>query len=241
VAAQVIDRARSGQPIPPWLDQQLSVVQSRACAAAGDIQAALAAAGRAGAEDSPEAAVALGHAWAAAGDSDAAARALAPAVAAREIPDRVRLYAWLADARLAYTSGDRAHGHRSLAAALRLAEAEQLRLPFVLERSWISPVLRQDPELAEAHRRLFTAPGHAQSPAPAINLDQAQALPAEPLSDREREVLRHISGMLSTAEVASEMYISVNTVKTHLRTIYRKLAATHRGEAVRRARQLELI
>jgi LuxR family transcriptional regulator, maltose regulon positive regulatory protein len=66
-------------------------------------------------------------------------------------------------------------------------------------------------------------------------------LPAEPLSDREREVLRHISGMLSTAEVASEMYISVNTVKTHLRAIYRKLAAAHRGEAVRRARQLELI
>ena len=54
-------------------------------------------------------------------------------------------------------------------------------------------------------------------------------------------MLRHISGMLSTAEVASEMYISVNTVKTHLRTIYRKLAASHRGEAVRRARQLELI
>ena len=34
----------------------------------------------------------------------------------------------------------------------------------------------------------------------------------------------HLSGMLSTAEVASEMYISVNTVKTHLKNIYRKLA-----------------
>ena len=63
----------------------------------------------------------------------------------------------------------------------------------------------------------------------------------EPLSDREREVLRHLSGLLNTAEIASEMYISVNTVKTHLRNIYRKLAAAHRGEAVRRARQLELI
>jgi LuxR family maltose regulon positive regulatory protein len=241
VAAQVIDRARSGRPISPWLDQKLSVIQSRACAAAGDIQAAVAAAGRAGPQDSPQAAVALAHARAAAGDGDAAARALAPALAARGVPDRVRLDAWLADARLGYASGDRARGHRSLAAALRLAGPEQLRLPFVLERSWISPVLRQDPELAEAHRRLFTAPGHAPSPAPATAADQAPVLPAEPLSDREREVLRHISGMLSTAEVASEMYISVNTVKTHLRTIYRKLAATHRGEAVRRARQLELI
>ena len=240
VAAQVITRARSGRPIPAWLDQQLSMIQSRACAAAGDIPAALAAAGRAGSEDSPEAAVALAHAWAVAGDSDAAARALAPVLAADGIPDRVRLNAWLADARLGYGSGDRARGHRSLAAALRLAEPEQLRLPFVLERGWITPVLRQDPELADAHRRLLPALGPAQ-PVPAIGPDQAPVLPAEPLSDREREVLRHISGMLSTAEVASEMYISVNTVKTHLRAIYRKLAAAHRGEAVRRARQLELI
>jgi LuxR family maltose regulon positive regulatory protein len=47
--------------------------------------------------------------------------------------------------------------------------------------------------------------------------------------------------MLNTAEVASEMYISVNTVKTHLKSIYRKLAAAHRAEAVRRARELQLI
>jgi LuxR family maltose regulon positive regulatory protein len=75
---------------------------------------------------------------------------------------------------------------------------------------------------------------------------QGTAAPLAPvvvqqLSEREREVLRRVSGMLSTAEVASELYISVNTVKTHLKSIYRKLEATHRGEAVRRARQLELI
>jgi len=61
------------------------------------------------------------------------------------------------------------------------------------------------------------------------------------LSEREREVLVRLSGMLSTAEIAAEMYISVNTVKTHLKSIYRKLSADHRGEAVRRARQLKLI
>ena len=62
----------------------------------------------------------------------------------------------------------------------------------------------------------------------------------EPLSEREREVLTLLSGMLSTAEIAAEMYLSVNTVKTHLRSIYRKLSAAHRGEAGRRARQMEL-
>ena len=60
-------------------------------------------------------------------------------------------------------------------------------------------------------------------------------------SEREREVLGHLANMLSTAEIATEMYISVNTVKTHLRSIYRKLSVTHRSEAVRRARQLRLI
>jgi LuxR family transcriptional regulator, maltose regulon positive regulatory protein len=47
--------------------------------------------------------------------------------------------------------------------------------------------------------------------------------------------------MLTTAEVADELCISANTVKTRLKIIYCKLAATHCGEAVRRARQLDLI
>jgi LuxR family transcriptional regulator, maltose regulon positive regulatory protein len=62
----------------------------------------------------------------------------------------------------------------------------------------------------------------------------------EPLTEREREVLRLAAAMLTTAEIASELYISTNTVKTHLRSIFRKLAASHRGEAVRRARHLAL-
>ena len=154
----------------------------------------------------------------------------------------MRLQAWLVDARLGYDRGDRAHARRSLASALRLAEPEQLRLPFVIERGWIAPVLRRDPELTHAHRRLL-APTlrHDQLPAPQGVPDLAPIPGAEPLTEREREVLRHVSGLLSTAEVASEMHISVNTLKTHLTHIYRKLATTRRGEAVRRARQLELI
>jgi LuxR family transcriptional regulator, maltose regulon positive regulatory protein len=54
-------------------------------------------------------------------------------------------------------------------------------------------------------------------------------------------VLQWASGLLSTAEIADELYLSVNTVKSHLRSCFRKLGATRRGEAVRRARQLQLI
>jgi LuxR family maltose regulon positive regulatory protein len=154
----------------------------------------------------------------------------------------VRLQAWLADARFSYHSGDRVRGRRSLDCALRLGEREELRLPFAMELGWIGPVLRHDPELARAHRRLLgPALRRCQLPA-APGLPEQGAIPVVvPLTEREREVLLHVSGMLNTAEVASTMYISINTVKSHLKSIYRKLAATHRGEAVRRARQLGLI
>jgi len=241
VAAQIIARARSGWSVPAWLDQQLCLAESRACAAAGDVQAALTAAGRGGL--SLEAAVSRARAWALAGDGQAAQRALAPALVANgDAPDSVRLQAWLVDARLGYDSGDEGRGRRSLACALRLAEHEQFRLPFVLERDWLGAALRRDPELADSHRLLLaSALGQDQLPAPMGTSGQPPALIVEPLTEREREVLVHVSGMLNTAEVAEEMFISVNTVKTHLRNIYRKLAAAHRNEAVRRARQLELI
>jgi LuxR family maltose regulon positive regulatory protein len=242
-AAQIIGRVRSRWSVPAWLDQRLSHVESRAHAASGDIQAALAAAGRGSSGTSPEAAVTLAHAWAAAGDGKNARRVLASALAdLGGSPDRVRLNAWLVDARLHYDRGDHARGRRSLATALRLAEREQLRLPFALERSWIGPALRRDPDLARAHQGLLApALGHDQLPGPQGAPEQAAILVIEPLTARERDVLRHAAGMLSTAEIASEMYISINTVKTHLRQIYRKLAAPGRGQAVRRARQLELI
>jgi len=156
----------------------------------------------------------------------------------------VRLQACLADARLSYHSGDCARGRRSLGRALRLAERERLRLPFALERGWIGPALRRDPDLARTYRHLLpSALCGNQLPAPpntaAPGMTTAAAV--EPLTEREREVLRHVSGMLTTAEIASELYISTNTVKTHIKNICNKLAATHRGEAVRRARQLQLI
>jgi LuxR family maltose regulon positive regulatory protein len=239
VAGQFVARARSGGSVPAWLEQRLNLAESHVLAAAGDTEAALAAAKRAGCDSSPEAAVTLARAWMAAGDGDNAWRALAPVLAAREgAPERVRLQACLVAARLSYHSGDRARGRRSLGHALRLAEREQVRLPFALERGWIGPVLQRDPECADAHRRLVTLLMPYAGPG---GPDEAAILAAEPLTERELQVLRHVSSMLTTAEIASELYISTNTVKSHVKNICHKLAAAHRGEAVRRARQLQLI
>jgi LuxR family transcriptional regulator, maltose regulon positive regulatory protein len=63
----------------------------------------------------------------------------------------------------------------------------------------------------------------------------------EPLSERELTVLRFLPTMLSNAEIASEMFVSPNTVKTHLKHVYRKLDVSDRRQAVRRGRELRLL
>jgi LuxR family transcriptional regulator, maltose regulon positive regulatory protein len=242
-AAQFVARARSGRSVPAWLEQRLSMAESHALAAAGDTEAALAAAKRADCDGSPEAAVTLARAWAAAGDWDNARAALAPVLAARDgVPARVRLQACLVAAQVSYHDGDRARGRRSLGHALRLAEHEQLRLPFAVERGWIAAALQRDPEWAGAHQNLVTlVMPYARRPAWPGGPDKALIPASEPLTERELQVLRHVSSMLTTAEIASELYISANTVKSHIKHICHKLAVSHRGEAVRRARQLQLI
>jgi LuxR family maltose regulon positive regulatory protein len=240
---EVVGRARQGWSPPPWLDHRLRLLESWACAAASDTDSAVELAVNCDPASRLDAAVALAHAWLAAGDPQAARQALGSASARGAAPDWVRVESCLAEAQLSYGSGDSGPGRRSLEHALRLAKPERLRLPFALQRAWIRPVMLLDPELAQAYRQVLE-PGlvsRANGAAQRHVDGHAAPLIVERLSGREREVLEHVSAMLSTAEIADEMYISVNTVKTHLKSIYRKLAATHRGEAVRRARMLELL
>jgi LuxR family transcriptional regulator, maltose regulon positive regulatory protein len=61
------------------------------------------------------------------------------------------------------------------------------------------------------------------------------------LSDREIAVLRLLATDLSQREIGSELYVSFNTVKSHTRTLFRKLGVTSRAEAVARGRELGLI
>jgi LuxR family maltose regulon positive regulatory protein len=64
---------------------------------------------------------------------------------------------------------------------------------------------------------------------------------AEALTDREEEVLRLLRGTLSLREIGQELYLSANTVKTHVRAIYRKLGVSSRREAVVRGRDAGLL
>jgi LuxR family transcriptional regulator, maltose regulon positive regulatory protein len=65
--------------------------------------------------------------------------------------------------------------------------------------------------------------------------------PGEPLTHSEVRVLRYLPTHMGTPEIAAELYLSANTVKTHLRHLYRKLGAHTRREAVQRARAIGLL
>jgi LuxR family transcriptional regulator, maltose regulon positive regulatory protein len=244
MASEMISRARRGWSPPSWLAERLALTESHACAAANGSQAVLDAVCNAP-PSSLAGAVALARTRLAAGDAGAAAQGLASVLPtlASEAPGDIQLEAQLLQAELGYRGGKTGQGRQSLAPALKNAQAERIVLPVAIQRAWIEPALRRDPGLAQAFRRLF-APAHAgYRPAQAQAAAAAQAVPVqvEQLTDRELEVLRHVSMMLSTAEIAEEMYLSGNTVKSHLKSIFRKLGASHRGEAVRHARETGLL
>jgi LuxR family maltose regulon positive regulatory protein len=74
-----------------------------------------------------------------------------------------------------------------------------------------------------------------------IRAPRTESPGSETLTDRELEVLRLLQGSLSLRDIAAELYISPNTVKTHAKAVYRKLGASSRTDAVRIARGLLLV
>jgi LuxR family maltose regulon positive regulatory protein len=135
--------------------------------------------------------------------------------------------------------GDPAAAARAVERALDLAEPDGALLPFLLHPA---------PELLSRHTQRGTA--HAALISRILDLlaskqpRSASADPARlhtPLSGSESRVLRYLPTNLSAPEIAGELYLSVNTVRTHMRHVYEKLGAHSRTEAVELARALGLV
>jgi LuxR family maltose regulon positive regulatory protein len=71
--------------------------------------------------------------------------------------------------------------------------------------------------------------------------DRERPTQAHELSPSELRVLRYLPTNLTRPEIARELYVSINTVNTHIRNIYSKLGARDRSSAVQRARELRLV
>jgi len=174
------------------------------------------------------------------GDPRAATAALAPAL------DGSAPVAWQNELAQAYvleaiardSLGDSGAADRALERALDLAEPDGLLLPFLLHPA---------PGLLDRHARHPTA--HASllaeirdrlsgtQPSP-----RARPLPLlAALSESELRVLRYMPTNLTAPEIARELYVSPNTVRTHIKNLYAKLGTHHRAGAVERARALGLL
>jgi LuxR family maltose regulon positive regulatory protein len=137
----------------------------------------------------------------------------------------------------------------SLRRALTLAEPEGYVRMFVDEgppmASLLSAFVKQGPGAKQgAAARQGMAPGYVRRLLAAINKTEdstpvAQGL-IEPLSERELDVLRLLGTDLGGPEIARELVVSLNTVRTHTKNIYAKLGVNNRRAAVRRARELDL-
>jgi LuxR family maltose regulon positive regulatory protein len=157
------------------------------------------------------------------------------------VPPPIRAEAWLLDALALDALAEHAAAARSLERSLDLAEPAGLRRMVVTHGCAIGALLRRQVRQGTAHpamvgELLETIERRGRPPRRA-----APEILAEPLSEREQAILGYLPTMMSNQEIAGTLMISVNTVKTHLKAIYRKLDAPGRREAVQRARDLTLI
>jgi LuxR family transcriptional regulator, maltose regulon positive regulatory protein len=174
-------------------------------------------------------------------DPRAALTELAPVL---DSPAPVNLGFWLIMAYVLEAAardalGDQAAADSALEHALDLAEPDGALTPFLLVPS---------PGLLDRHARHHTAHasllaairGMLEGTQPGPPPPGPRPLP-EPLSRSEIRVLRYLPTHLNAPEIARELYVSPNTVKTHIRNLYAKLGTHSRAEAVERARALGLL
>ena len=151
---------------------------------------------------------------------------------------RATVHALLLDAAARNRLGERRAAEASIERALELAERDGMILQFMLVP--VRELLERHPRHRTAHAALLAAildvlGGTAPQPT-------REAMPLrDELSETELRVLRYLPSNLRAPEIAAELFVSTNTVRTHLRHIYAKLDAHSRSEAVARARELGLL
>jgi LuxR family maltose regulon positive regulatory protein len=182
--------------------------------------------------DSPETSFLRARVALANGDRKEASDLLAQVEKGATTPRR-RLQWQLLDARARSASSG-----ESVRDALEFAAREGFIRCFVEEGDELLPMLHEQSGAGPAwFVQDVLAAFEASARAPA----SAPGGPVDPLSEREQVVLSYLPSWVSSGEIAAELYISLNTLKSHLRSIYRKLGASSRREAVVEARSRGLL
>jgi LuxR family transcriptional regulator, maltose regulon positive regulatory protein len=180
------------------------------------------------------------------GDPDAARDVLTPHLglgdgASDNGPVSVRAEAWLLDALALDALAEHEAAACSLERSLDLAEPAGLSRLIVEHGNLVRPLLHRHVRHGTAHPALVGEALETIEHRGTERWRPGAILLAEPLSEREQAILRYLPTMMSNHEIAGELFVSVNTVKTHLKAIYRKLNVSGRRQAVQRGRELGLM
>lgn len=143
----------------------------------------------------------------------------------------------LTEALLAHGNGDEAATHERIEHAVYRAEPHSVLRPFTERRDDIAELLIRHAVWGTTHESFIAArmARHAQL-RPNLRTRSYWTL-----TDREREVLAYMRSVMTAAEIAEALFISVNTVKTHERSIYRKLGAAGRRDALKTAAERGIV
>ncbi len=167
-------------------------------------------------------------------------RLLIEAEAGGRIGSTIEILILLADAQRSANDADAARS--ALDEALRRAEPEGHVRLFLHAGPAVTDLLRSAASEATASsyaQRVLSATDRVRQAPPPAPGSSAPGL-IDPLSDRELDVLRLLRSDLTGPDIARELHVSVNTLRTHTKHIYTKLGATNRREAVTRADELGL-
>lgn len=210
----------------PWVSYQ-AAARARLAEARGDRQLALElAAGVAGSDHLPMVSAVLSGMCRRLGGPDLADRLAHQALEPR-VPGNVAAYALHTLALLAWQDGRAEVAHQRMERLVAAARAERVRYQFVDNPDAAGK------ELLAAHLSYTSCPDFVEAALVAGEHDRADTRAAD-LTPREREILAFLRTAMTMQEIADKMSISVNTLKTHQRSIYRKLGAANRRQAINR-------
>ena len=141
---------------------------------------------------------------------------------------------------LAAQAPDPARAHRHLRTALALAEPHRYLATIIEQGPGITALLHSLPAGPDLRPYVDELSLRAEAAAASVN-GPAGPPPGELLSDRELEVLRLLASRLTTTEIAGALFVSANTLKSHMKSIYRKLDVSSRADATRQGTARGLI
>ncbi|MFC4604363.1 LuxR C-terminal-related transcriptional regulator [Rhodococcus kronopolitis] len=220
-AARIPDTPEHGMPWPTYK----LLARAKLAEARGDHATALAMARLIGqASHVPVATALVAELYRRLGQPDQARALLRTLPAA--VPQYTRVSSLVTEAALRWDGGNRGDAHRLLEAALDLAEPEGVARPFSSSDSTLHRLL-------VAHATAGTRHGDFLAARIAGGDDWRDLDTGPTLTKREREILTYLRTPLTGPEIAKTLNLSINTVKSHQRTIYRKLGVDSRREAMR--------